>query len=87
MIQSPEELYLDGLEQQVQVGEGETLDWCAGRLFSGKPVTLILDLRAMNLQQLPELNELFDPAPQIEWQTFGEPSKNRFAVVQGDVER
>ncbi len=94
IIHTPEDFQNDGLMRKFLITNHQCQSK-AGELFSGKPVTLIIDCRHLQkARRLPELNELFeqparlggrDLSPQV--RIISLLSRGIFPVVEGDTDK
>ena len=71
MLSSPGALDEYDLTQTVTCTENGLLNVSNGRLFSGDPITLVLDLTAMTPGQIAGLNDLLDTPPSLSGKPLG----------------
>ena len=71
MLSSPGDLDEQDLTQTVTCVKSGLLNVSRGRLFSGEPITLVLDLTAMTPGQIASLNDLLDTPPSLHGRPLG----------------
>ena len=71
MLSSPRALDEQDLTQTVTCAEYGLLNVSSGRLFSGEPITLVLDLTTMTPGQIASLNDLLDTPPSLKGKPLG----------------